>query len=190
MIRDIRKSRQGEWEVELEVTSVATQERAAPRIEVFAAAAKGERLEEMIDGLSQVGANLYRPLLARRTVVDPREGKMNRLRRVAAESLKQCGRGWLLEIEDAITFADAIKPTPGTVVLAADASGGPLPAAAAVKAERVVLLVGPEGGFSDEEFSQLKAAGVTLFCFAPHVLRVETAAVVGAAMVRALTSPL
>jgi 16S rRNA (uracil1498-N3)-methyltransferase len=56
-------------------------------------------------------------------------------------------------------------------------------------AERVVLLVGPEGGFSDEEFAQLKAAGVTLFCFAPHVLRVETAAVVGAAMIRTLPSP-
>jgi len=189
VIRDIRKSRQGTWELEAEVTSITIEERAKPRIEVLAAAAKGDRLEEMIDGLSQVGADAYRPLLTRRTVVDPREGKMNRLRRVAAESLKQCGRGWLLEIEDAMTFADAIKPTPGTLVLAADASGGPLPAAAVATAERVVLLVGPEGGFSDEEFAQLKAAGVTLFCFAPHVLRVETAAVVGAAMIRALPSP-
>lgn len=189
VIRDIRKSRQGEWELELEVTDIATDERAAPRLEVFAPAAKGERLEEMIDGLSQVGADAYRPLLTTRTVVDPREGKMNRLRRVAAESLKQCGRGWLLEIGDAIGFAEAIKPTPGTLVLAADASGGTPPAAAVGKAERVVLLVGPEGGFSDEEFAQLKASGVTLFRFAPHVLRVETAAVVGAAMIRALPSP-
>lgn len=188
-IRDIRKSRQGEWEVELEVANVAIQDRATPRIEVFAAAAKGERLEEMIDGLSQVGADAYRPLLTKRTVVDPREGKMNRLRRVAAESLKQCGRGWLLEIDDAVTFADAIKPMPGTLVLAADASGGSLPVAAVAKAERVALLVGPEGGFSDEEFAQLEAAGVTLFRFAPHVLRVETAAVVGAAIIRTLPSP-
>lgn len=189
VIRDIRKSRQGEWELELEITSIATDERPAPRLDVFAPAAKGERLEEMIDGLSQVGADAYRPLLTKRTVVDPREGKMNRLRRVAAESLKQCGRGWLLEIGEAIGFAEAIKPTPGTLVLAADASGGTLPAAAVAKAERVVLLVGPEGGFSDEEFAQLKAADVRLFRFAPHVLRVETAAVVGAAMIRGTCSP-
>jgi 16S rRNA (uracil1498-N3)-methyltransferase len=188
LIRDIRKSRQGEWELELEITSIATEERVAPRLEVLAPAAKGERLEDMIDGLSQVGADAYRPLLTKRTVVDPREGKMNRLRRVAAESLKQCGRGWLLEIGDAIGFADAIKPQPGTLLLAADASGGTMPTAAVAKAERVVLLVGPEGGFSDEEFTQLAAAGVTLFRSAPHVLRVETAAVVGAAMIRSLPS--
>lgn len=183
-IREVRKSRQGAWELAVEITATTTEQRASPRIEVFAAAAKGDRLEEMIDGLSQVGADSYRPLLTRRTVVDPREGKMNRLRRVAAESLKQCGRGWLLEIEEAIGFADAIRPAAGTLVLAADGSGAPLPGALVAGAERVVLLVGPEGGFSDEEFAALKAAGVPLFCFAPHVLRVETAAVVGAALIR------
>lgn len=189
VIRDIRKSRQGGWEVEVEITSIANVERDAPRVEVFAAAAKGERLEEMIDGLSQVGADAYRPLLTRRTIVDPREGKMNRLRRVAAESLKQCGRGWMLEIGEAITFAEAIKPAAGTLVLAADASGDALATEAVAAAERVVLLVGPEGGFSEEEFAQLDAAGVRKFRFAPHVLRVETAAVVGAAMVRAVPCP-
>lgn len=186
VIRAIRKGRQGDWEIEVEITSVSSEDRAVPRIEVFAAAAKGERLEEMIDGLSQVGADAYRPLLTKRTIVDPREGKINRLRRVAAESLKQCGRGWVLEIGETITLAEAIRPADGTVVLAADATGGAAPEERIKAAQRVVLLVGPEGGFSDEEFEQLRAAGVTLFRFAAHVLRVETAAVVGAARVAAV----
>lgn len=189
VVRAIRKSRQDGWEVEVEITSIAIIERPKPQVAILAAAAKGERLEEMIDGLSQVGADAYRPLLTRRTVVDPREGKMNRLRRVAAESLKQCGRSWLLDVGDPISFAEAIKPSAGTLVLAADATGEPLPTQELVAADRVVLLVGPEGGFSDEEFAQLAAAGVRKFRFAPHVLRVETAAVVGAAMIRAAASP-
>lgn len=188
-IAAIRKSRDG-WELELEIRAVQQSPRPRPRLEVFAAAAKGERLEEMIDGLSQVGADVYRPLLSKRTVVDPREGKLTRLRRVAHESMKQCGRTWAMEIGEPIAFKDALSgPDAGTVVLAADATGGAPPARQIAEAERVILLVGPEGGFSEDEFTQLKAADVPTFRFSPHVLRVETAAVVGAALLRTLSSP-
>ena len=67
-----------------------------PRVTVLASAPKGDRLEAMIDGLSQVGASAYAPLASERTIVEPRQGKLDRLTRIAIESMKQCGRAWML----------------------------------------------------------------------------------------------
>ncbi len=168
----------GVWALDARVEGVVRVERALPRVEVWSSAPKGPRLEDMIDGLSQVGCALWRPLLCERTVVDPREGKMSRLERVAVESAKQCAREWIMEIGGAIEFERAIDPAPGRRVLIADGAGEPgVPAGSA---EVVVLLVGPEGGFSERELGV--AGSIPRVRLGSHTMRIETAAVVGAAM--------
>lgn len=184
LVGEIHKSREG-WELVLNVSDARIEPKPCVRLEVFAAAAKGDRLEEMIDGLSQVGADAYRPLRSRRTVVDPREGKLERLRRVAVESLKQCGRAWVLEIGDAIDLEAGLQGGATDHIIVADASGVEASRLTLRQGcERVVLLVGPEGGWSDEERARFVSAGTTLVRLGAHVLRVETAAVVGAARLR------
>ena len=120
-------------------------------------------------------------------VVDPREGKLARLSRIALESIKQCGRSWPIQIGEAITLREALRSQSGVTICAADASGG----SPSLKntPERVVLLVGPEGGWSPAEFKVLTDAGVTLQNFGPHIMRVETAAVVGAGILSTLLRP-
>lgn len=172
------RKRGQEWEIDVQIVSRTFAELPRPRVHVLAAAPKGDRLAEMIDGLSQVGAASWGPLLSERTVVEPREGKMDRLARVAAEGMKQCGRRWVLEIRPAVSFADAI----GAVnVVVADAAGG----GGARVEEEVTLIVGPEGGWSAGEMKRMIEGKARMVRFGVNTMRTETAAVVAAGVLMA-----
>lgn len=166
----------GRWAVTLRVSEVVEQPPTSPRVEVWAAAPKGDRLPAMIEGLAQVGAALWRPLLCRRAVVEPRETKIDRLRRIAEEATKQCGRAWTLEIGEPAPLGRVFED--GVPVLLADAEGEP---PTIVRDPAVRVLVGPEGGFAPEELAEIRFRGARSTRFGPHILRIETAAVVAAA---------
>ncbi len=170
--------RHGEWELRLRVGAVRRVEPVRPRVEVWSALPKGPRVAELIEGLSQVGAAAWRGLDCARSVSVAGEQRMDRLRRVAAESSKQCGRAWLLEIGEPARFEGAVR-SGGAQVVIADVSGGPYERSGA---ESIRLLVGPEGGWAPEELGAAREGAVAAR-FGPHVMRVETAAVVAAAMV-------
>ena len=89
----------------------------------------------------------------------------------------QSRRAFLPEVDDVRSFAE-VAALPGAAL--ADAGGDP-PSLA-----RPTVLVGPEGGWSDEE----RAAGLPAVALGPHVLRAETAAIVAGALVVALRSSL
>jgi len=131
----------------------------------------------MIDGLSQVGAASWSMLESERSVTEPREGKMERLERTAMEASKQCGRAWRLEIGGVMKFAEAVRME-GVVV--ADVSGSAYERSGA---DVVRLLVGPEGGWAPEELQLARARGAAVCRFGPHVMRIETAAVVAAGII-------
>lgn len=157
----------------------------APRVEVCSPTPKGPRSAELVEQLSQVGAAAWRPLITDRGVVDPGEMKVERLRRVAHESAKQCGRAWVMEIGEPIALGAALVAD-GVQVVVADATGARYRSGPGVGAVRV--LIGPEGGWSDGEREVIAGtppgtSGVVLASFGPHVMRIETAAVAGAAVV-------
>ncbi|MDX2147164.1 MAG: RsmE family RNA methyltransferase [Planctomycetota bacterium] len=180
VVRAIDKDPRAGWTLTLEVTRAERVPPEIPRLEVWAAAPKGARLEDMIEGLSEVGAASVRPLVTERTVVEPRAGKLDRLGRLAAESLKQCGRAWLLEIQPPATLAEAlVPPAPDARVVVADASGQLYQASGGTHHR---LLIGPEGGWTPRELSTLREEGARIASFGPHVMRVETAAVVAASI--------
>ena len=139
------------WVMRVRVASATREARVSPRVHVLASAPKGPRLEEMIDQLSQVGAAAWSPLATLRTVVSPRLGKMLKAERIAAESAKQCGRAWVLEVGEPAVLADVLARRhagcdPATRLVIADASGGEF---AADGSGDITLLVGPEGGFAE-----------------------------------------
>lgn len=175
-VAQTRKSGRGEWELVVDVGSVRVVEPARPRVEVLSAVPKGDRLGWMIDGLSQVGAASWGPLGTARGVTDPRPGKLERLERTAAEAAKQCGRAWRLAMAPGVELAEAVGPG----VVMADASGEAYERAGAGV---VRVLVGPEGGWTEEELATARAAGARVARFGRHVMRVEMAAVVAAAVV-------
>ena len=99
---------------------------------------------------------------------------------MALQALKQSHRPWGMQVSDAQPLADflALRNELGGVV--ADPGGvaiGQLPPAAGR-----VLAIGPEGGFSAEEMREFSAQGWPRLRLGSNVLRAETAAVVGGAM--------
>ena len=164
----------------IRVESVRQADRVVPRLEIASATPKGGRVDDMIDQLSQAGAAAWRPRETARGVADPRETKLARLERVAREASKQSGRAWVLEIGERIGFADALRSESGVEVLIADASGVAYEPSGA---RMIRLLVGPEGGLTSEELGAARNAGARVVRFGPHVMRIETAAVVAAGAV-------
>jgi 16S rRNA (uracil1498-N3)-methyltransferase len=145
-----------------------------PAVHVYAPAPKGAALEHMIDQLSQAGAASWTPLRTDHSEREPRS--LDRLRRVAIESAKQCGRPYLLDIRPPADLAAALRSD--ALVLVADAAGS---SPEAVEADSIAVLIGPEGGWSDAERDRFAASGLRRLKLGPHVMRIETAAVVAAA---------
>ncbi|MBU6412436.1 MAG: 16S rRNA (uracil(1498)-N(3))-methyltransferase [Planctomycetes bacterium] len=173
--------RTGEWSLQIEVTSRHIAPRPSPHIECWTALPKGGRATEMVEGLSEVGAAFWAPLHTARSIVEPGDHKLAKLQRAAVEAGKQCGRPWLLDIGEGGDLPAATQNVPsGGVVLVADGSGDSLP-------ERIPpwvrILIGPEGGWSDEEMAWFTAQGLSKVRFGPHIMRLETAAVAAAAIV-------
>ncbi len=144
-----------------------------PRVEILSPPPKGDRLERMLDQLSQAG-------VARWGALETEHGehglpkKLDRVRRVIVESAKQCGRAHLMEIGEHVTLDEALA-MPGVVVASQHADRGTAPGDART------LLVGPEGGWSAAELRLFDERAVPSVGLGPHVMRLETAAVVGAA---------
>ncbi len=180
-----RRAPSKHWSITARVQSVRLLPPVSPRIEIWSAVPKGSRLEEMIDGLSQTGCALWRPLHCERTIVEPREGKLSRLERVTRESAKQCGRAWIMEIGQPIPFREALQLplTPDSpLTLLADAGGSPTAPRVQSATPAARLLIGPEGGFSDRELADAEEARIPRIRLGPHILRIELAAILGAAL--------
>lgn len=178
-ISTIDRLGKGAWRLVIEPTGMVREPELVPRLTVCSAVPKGPRVGEMIEQLCQVGAASWGPLHSKRSVVDPRAGKLARLDRIARESIKQSGRAHALRIEPAVTLRELVGAIDGRVIVA-DASGGAYEPSGD---DEITLLVGPEGGWTDEEFGRLRAAGAEVCRFGRHVMRIETAAVVASAVV-------
>ena len=166
------------------------------RVDIAACAPKTGRLGDMIDMLAQVGVSRWIPLLTERSG-DAERVRYDKLQRVAREAAKQCGRLWDLHITEPCSLDDALSDglsngiSDRAMLLVAHAGGVPLPSAlsnASARTDRRVaprVLIGPEGGWSDAELLKMHRAGAMAVGLGPNVLRIETAAVVAAAAVRA-----
>ncbi len=161
-------------------------------ITIASAIPKGPRADHMIQQLSQVGVDRLVPLLTERSVVQPGAGKVEKFRRAALESCKQCGRAHVMAIDEPHHLNDMLVQQ-AEVRLIADASGQAIncePATANLSsAKSILVLVGPEGGWTDEEKMQATRAGFASIRLGPHILRIETAAVVAAVLCRPLAEP-
>ncbi|MDX2131627.1 MAG: RsmE family RNA methyltransferase [Planctomycetota bacterium] len=176
----------GLWTLDVRVDDARVLPPEQPALHVLACAPKGERLADMIDGLSQAGAASWAPLRTARSIVDPRETKLDRLARVTRESLKQCGRAWALRIEPPVDLLDLRRDGTLAGAIVADASGPPYERRGG---PALTLLVGPEGGWTPDELAAMRDAGATPASFGRHVMRTEVAAVVAAACVMHLERP-
>jgi len=162
---------------------------AAVRLTLAVALPKGERQKWMVEKITELGVGRLVPLETTRGVAEATEGARARLERGVIEACKQCGRNTLLEIAAGQTLAQLLSDrTEGVHLVIAHPGGGPLDAAVPATATGVIVLIGPEGGFTDEELAAVDRAGASRVSLGPHILRVETAAIAVAARLVAAAS--
>lgn len=148
-------------------------------LEIAAPLPKGDRVQFLVEKLTELGVSSFIPLLTERSIVQPREGKMDKLERYVIEASKQCGRNILMHIAPP-TFWKSYCTRPGLpewkIVAQPGGASFDWPAACDLAAA-----VGPEGGFTEEELRLAVAAGWRPVSLGPRILRIETAALVLAA---------
>lgn len=173
--------------VALEILTVEnpTRELAFPVI-VAAPLPKGDRAQFLVEKLTELGAAEYVPLRSARSVIQPREGKTGKLQRYVIEASKQCGRNVLMKVEPLVEWADFCRrgDLPTTRLLAHPGQGTRTAAALSLlmAASGVAIAVGPEGGFVPKEIETATKFGWVPIDLGPRILRVETAAILLAAL--------
>jgi 16S rRNA (uracil1498-N3)-methyltransferase len=147
---------------------------------------KGDRFDWLIEKATELGVARLVPLIAERSVVEPRVSKLDRLRRAVIGAAKQCGRNRLMEIDAPRTWGEVLNSESRDARLVAH-PGGLAPAQWPVRgASRAILAVGPEGGFTDIEVEQAQSAGWSMVSLGSTLLRIETAGVAGSSILLAL----
>lgn len=167
---------------------------ALPHIAVAQGVPKGQKMDFVVEKLTELGAAEIIPLQSERTIVtDVSENKIERWRRLAKTAAQQCGRDDIPQIADPRTFADLCAAFAAYDVVLFPwelADRAPLrerlPGMLA-GARRILVLVGPEGGFSHAEAGAAQSAGAQLISLGSRILRTETAALVVLAVLNYLT---
>lgn len=156
--------------------------RPLPTITIASAVPKGPRAEEMVDQLSQLGADCLIPLRTERSVVHPRPARIDRFRRRAREAVKQSRHPYIMTVQTPCELTEVLaEPADLRLVLHLGAvSSVVVPSGAS----SILAVVGPEGGWTDGERAACGSAGFIPWTISPHVLRVETAAAVAVALLR------
>ena len=154
---------------------------------------KSEKFDLVVQKATELGVTRIMPLLTERADVRIREPqdakrKLERWQRIALESAKQCGRARLMKIDAPSNFADALDAL-GDAELKlffAERSGGPLkfPAGDPSNVQSVAALVGPEGGWADQEIERASASGWKIATLGGRILRAETAAIAVATLLQ------
>jgi 16S rRNA (uracil1498-N3)-methyltransferase len=165
-----------------------TRPQAAPRdLRLLVAALKREAMEWVVEKATELGVGAIQPVLTRRSVTD--RVNLARLGLIAREAAEQSERLDLPRIAPALPLHAVLDGWDGAPLLAGAERAGAPPIAGAAAGLRPpwAWLVGPEGGFERVELDDLRRrAFVSPVALGPRILRAETAAVAGLAILQAL----
>jgi 16S rRNA (uracil1498-N3)-methyltransferase len=193
--------RDGEWQTRLAGTGkraptavIGERMREQPRpsdLHFLFAPLKHARLDYLVQKAVEMGAARLQPVITRHTQVA--RVNLDRMRANVIEAVQQCGILTLPEVAEPVTFKAAIGPADADRLLVFCDEDAEVkdPVAALTAAARaglpLAVLIGPEGGFAEEERdSLLKRPNVVRIALGPRILRADTAAVAALALVQAV----
>ncbi len=153
---------------------------------------KENKMDDLVRQVTELGVTRWIPMITTRTVARPDAGRLEkrlkRWRTIAVEAIKQCGRSTVPEISPAMDFPRVLALA-GQVELPVffwENADSPLQANPADLPGSVLMMLGPEGGFSENEADQAKFSGFRLVTLGPRILRAETAAVTACSLAQYL----
>ena len=148
---------------------------SVPDVWLAFAPVKRSQTDWLVEKATELGVARLIPVMTRRTVAE--RVKLERLEAIAIEAAEQCGRTVLPEIADPLPLARLLdERDSGRTLYFADEGGGE-PAAEAFKSGPALILTGPEGGFTEDERTAVRASpNAVPISLGPRILRAETAA--------------
>jgi 16S rRNA (uracil1498-N3)-methyltransferase len=191
--------RDGEWLAEitglkrgdgqLTARELTREQTDGPDVHYLFAPLKKARLDYMVQKATELGVAALRPVMTRRTNAE--RVKIERMRANAIEAAEQCGVLRLPEVAEPEKLEAVLRDWDGAraLVYADEAAplASPLAALAAIPPGPAALLIGPEGGFTEDERQMLRALPfVHAVSLGPRIMRADTAAVAALALMNAV----
>lgn len=157
---------------------------------------KGDHNDLIVQKGTELGASSFIPFTGARTIVKVdskiEDGRLERLRRIAKEASQQCHRPLIPEVNAYETFEEVLKIQADYKFfcyesLKDDASSLLEAAKDIKKGQKALVVVGPEGGFTEKEAQKAKEAGFLFVSLGRRILRGETACITSIALLAALS---
>jgi 16S rRNA (uracil1498-N3)-methyltransferase len=158
----------------LSVERKTRESESIPDVWLAFAPVKRAQTDWLVEKATELGAARLIPVITQRTIAE--RVKLERLENIAIEAAEQCGRTRVPQIATPIPlrrFVEEIEPARRFYF--ADEGGGDA-LASALREGPAAILVGPEGGFTEEERAFVRGAGAAAISLGPRILRAETAA--------------
>lgn len=162
------------------------------RLHFAIAMPKGDRQRNTVEKLVELGVDSLSPLTTSRSVAVVNDDNSERLERYVVEACKQCGRNRLMNIHSTLhideirVFADSVasdfEANPTAIWILHPKIEGQISHtihqanSIAQQSQKLLFLVGPEGGFTDDEVIQAVGQGARILSLGERIQRVETAA--------------
>lgn len=189
----------GEWSAEVEsskkthcqlnIKKQARAQKPAQDLEYIFAPVKRSRLDYMVQKATELGVSSLHPVITHRTIVD--RINLDRMQANIIEAAEQCGILNIPEIKQPVKFSKILDTWPSDKILihcderAEIAS--PIEALSAVGSQSVAVLIGPEGGFDQQERTKLADMPQSLsLSLGPRIMRADTAAIAALTLVNAV----
>jgi 16S rRNA (uracil1498-N3)-methyltransferase len=152
-----------------------------PQLILALALIRMQAFEWALEKIVEVGVTRIAPFAAERSNVAPGD-RHDRWLRIVIEAAKQSKQYCLPDLDPPATFDQVLSIPAASKILFAEREGGPLKSALA--GPPVLCLIGPEGGWTDRELSAARDKGFQAVSLGASILKAETAAVVGASLIR------
>ncbi len=178
-------------EIITEVVSEARRESRYPLVTLGQGLPKSEKMDWIVQKATELGASSIVPLITERTIVKIRdeEKRVSRWQKIAREAAMQSNRVDIPAIGHIVSFKDFLR-TPNSelrtlLLLPWEEATIPIKDVLREKSgvKNIIILIGPEGGFSKEEAKAARDKGFHLVSLGPNILRTETAAMAAMSMI-------
>ena len=161
------------------------------QVTLLQALSSGQRMDFVVQKSTELGVAVIQPVLSARCVSKPdtarRARKTDHWRQVAVSACEQSGRSRLPDIRPPLRLADACRGIdPDARALLLDPESSESLEMEAARVDDVILLVGPEGGFTDDERALALQSGFQPIRLGPRTLRTETAPLAAIAILQFL----
>ena len=177
-ITDIRKD-----ETKLEfVRREKNESEPSVYVTLFMSVMKGDKNEFVVQKATELGVKEIQPIITRYVQGHDRNIKVERLNKIALEAARQCGRSVLTKVCSPLDFSEIVQTLKKFDLVVFPYEKAESPSVKCFLREKLncnvkgkALIVGSEGGFSDEEAAELNSAGVVPVTLGKRILRAETA---------------